>query len=158
MHLLLILQVSSLTSGFSQAPPRPPPPWLPQLAGWTPPAPCARSPSAAVESPIAFSSSPTPTTAAQCFPASEKQIGHVWAVRRTYPIQLNCTDSRPRARSYQLRELPLLGSECVCPRCDSSFVITRGSAKPSAFGLQPSRSSLKSSLEAQTEKVEHPSQ
>ena len=48
---------------------------------------------------------------------------------------LYCTDSRPRARWYQLRGLPLAGSECVCPPCNSSFVFTRGSAKPSAFGL-----------------------
>ena len=69
-------------------------------------------------------------------------------------ISCACTDSRPRAR-YQLRGLPLVGSECVCPQCDSSFVVTRGSAKPSAFGLPVH---LKSSLETQTEKVEHPSQ
>ena len=31
-----------------------------------------------------------------------------------------CTDSRPRARWYQLRGLPLVGSECVCPHCNSS--------------------------------------
>ena len=31
--------------------------------------------------------------------------------------------------------LPLVGSECVCPQCNGSFVITRGSTKPSAFGL-----------------------
>ena len=80
-----------------------------------------------------FSWCPTPTKAARCFPASEKQVGHAWAVSRTYPIQLNCTDSRPRTRWYQLRGLPLVGSECVCPQCNSiSFVITRGSAKPSA--------------------------
>ena len=70
---------------------------------------------------------------------SEKQVGHVWAVSRTYPIQLNCTDSRPRAWWYQLRALPLVGSEYVCPQCDSSFVITQGSAKPSAFGLPVSQ-------------------
>ena len=29
----------------------------------------------------------------------------------------------------------LVGSECVCSHCYSSFVITRGSAKPSAFDL-----------------------
>ena len=29
----------------------------------------------------------------------------------------------------------LVGSECVCSHCYSSFVITRGSAKPSVFGL-----------------------
>ena len=50
-------------------------------------------------------------------------------------MSVYCTDSRPRARWYQLRGLPLVGSECVCPQCNSSFVITRGSAKPSAFGL-----------------------
>ena len=83
-----------------------------------------------------FSWCPTPTTAAaQCFPTSEKQVDHVWAVSRTYPIQLNCTDSRPRARWYQLRGLPLVGSECVCPQCNSYVVFTRGSAKPSALGL-----------------------
>ena len=65
-----------------------------------------RAPPADVESPIAFTWCPTPTTAAQCFPASENQVGHVWAVSRTYRIQLNCTDSRPRARWYQLRGLP----------------------------------------------------
>ena len=58
-----------------------------------------------------------------------------WTVSRTCPIQLNCTDSRPRARWYQLRRLPLVGSECVCPQCNSHFVITRGSAEPSSFGL-----------------------
>ena len=98
--------IVTLTSGFRRPPARPPSLWLPQLAGWTPPAPCAHPPPAAVESPIAFSWCPTPT-AAQCFPASEKPVGHVWAVSRTYPPQLNCTDSRPRARWYQLRGLPL---------------------------------------------------
>ena len=125
----------TLTSGFSRSPARPPPLCLPQLAGWTPPAPCARPPPVVVKSPIAFSWCPTPTRAEQFFPASEKQAGHVWAVSRTYPIQLNYTDSRPRARWYQLRGLPLVGSECVFPQCNSSFVITRGSAKPSAFGF-----------------------
>ena len=84
---------------------------------------------------IAFSWCPIPTTAARCFPAPEKQVGHVWAVSRIYPIQLNCTDSGPRGRWYQLRGLPLVGSECVFPQSNSSFVITRESAKPSAFGL-----------------------
>ena len=46
-----------------------------------------------------------------------------------------CTDSRPRARWYQLRGLPLVGSECVCPQSNSAFVIARESAKPLAFGL-----------------------
>ena len=78
MHLLPILQVSpmksahifatsapnlgglstplvTLTSGFSRPPARPSPLWLPQLAGWSPPVPCARAPPAALESPIAFS-------------------------------------------------------------------------------------------------------
>ena len=72
------------------------------------------------------------------------------------PIQLKCTDSRPRSRWYQLRGLPLLGSECVCPQCNSSFVITRG--KCQAIGVMPSRLSLKSSIETLTEKVELPSQ
>ena len=143
-----------MTSGFSRPPARPPPLWLPQLAGWTPPAPCTRVTPTAVESPIAFSWFPTPKKAAQCFQASEKQVGHVWAVRRTYPVQLNCTDSRPRARLYQLRELPLVDSECVFLQCNSSFVFTRGSA----IGLRRSRPYFKRSLEAQTEKVELPSQ
>ena len=43
--------------------------------------------------------------------------------------------ARPRTRWYQLRGLPLVGSECVCPQCNSSFVITRGSAMPSAVDL-----------------------
>ena len=33
----------------------------------------------------------------------------------------NCTDSRPRARWYQLRGLPLVGSECVRPQWNSSL-------------------------------------
>ena len=127
--------IVTLTSGFSRPPARPPPLWFPHLAGWTPPAPCARPPPAAVESPIAFSWCPTPTNAAQCFPASKKQVGRVWAVSKTYPIQLNCPDSRPRARWCQLQSLPLVGLECVCPQCKSSFIITWGGAKPSAFGL-----------------------
>ena len=49
------------------------------------------------------------------------------------------TDSRPRARWYQLRGLPLVGSECVCPQCNSSFVITRGSDKPSACAAAGTR-------------------
>ena len=57
------------------------------------------------------------------------------AVSRTYPTQLNCINSRPRTRWCQLRGLPLVGSECVCPRCNSYFVNTRGSGKPSAFRL-----------------------
>ena len=43
--------------------------------------------------------------------------------------------ARPRARLYQLRGLPLVGSECGCPQCNSSFVITRGSAMPSTMDL-----------------------
>ena len=153
MHLLLILQVSkinsrisskvttsppnlgglspaivTLTSGFSR-PLAPPPPV------WTPPAPCARPPPSVIEPPIAFSWCPTPTNAAQCFPASEKQVGHVWAVSRTHPIQLNCADSRLWARWYQLRRLPLVGSEGVFPQCNHVFVITWERAKLSAFGL-----------------------
>ena len=46
---------------------------------------------------------------------------------------VECTDSRPRARWYQLRGL-LVDSECVCPQC-SSFVIAREvpSHRSSAF-------------------------
>ena len=43
--------------------------------------------------------------------------------------------ARPRARWYQLRGLPLVGSQCVSPQCSSSLVITRGSATPSAMDL-----------------------
>ena len=43
--------------------------------------------------------------------------------------------ARPRARWYQLRGLSLVGAECACPRCNSSFVITRGSDMPSAMDL-----------------------
>ena len=126
---------SHLDVGFSRSPTCPPSLWLPQPVGWTPSAPCARPPPADVDSPIAFSRCPTPATAAQCFSATEKQSGRVWAAIRTYPIQLSYTDSRPRARWYQLRGLPLVGLECVFPHCNSSFVIIRGSAKPLAFGL-----------------------
>ena len=31
-----------------------------------------------------------------------------------------CTDSRPRPRWYPLQGLPLVGSECVFPQCNSS--------------------------------------
>ena len=55
-------------------------------------------------------------------------------VRFIKNLVIRCTDSRPRARWYQLRELPLVGSKCVLPQCNSSSVITRRSAKPSAFG------------------------
>ena len=41
--------------------------------------------------------------------------------------------ARPRARCYQLRGLPLVGSECACPQCNSLFVITRGSDMSSAM-------------------------
>ena len=53
----------------------------------------------------------------------------------SFRTALPCTDSRPRARWYQLRGLPLVDSECVCPQCNSSFVITRGvpSHRRSAF-------------------------
>ena len=51
--------------------------------------------------------------------------------------------ARPRAWWYQLRGLPLVNSECVCPQCNSSFVVTRGSAMPSAMNLyHPSLKSL----------------
>ena len=43
--------------------------------------------------------------------------------------------ARPRVRWYQLRGLPLVGSECVCLQCKSSFVIARGSDMPSAIDL-----------------------
>ena len=63
----------------------------------------------------------------------------------------------PRDRWYQLRGLPLVGSECVCSQCkisNSSFVITRGSAMP--FGHEPSRPSLTSSQETRAANVELP--
>ena len=60
---------------------RPLPLWLPQLAGWTPPAPCARAPPAAVESPIGFSWFPTPTTGTQCFLACEMNLLVILQVR-----------------------------------------------------------------------------
>ena len=80
---------------------------------------------AAVESPIAFSWCPTPTTAAQCF-RPPKASRSRWGSKQNLPnSKLNCTDSRPWARWYRLRGLPLAGSECVCPQCNSYFVITR---------------------------------
>ena len=48
---------------------------------------------------------------------------------------LVCRLARPQARWYQLRGLPLVGSECVCPQCTCSFVIARGSDMPSAMDL-----------------------
>ena len=122
--------IVTLTSGFSRPPARPPPLWLLQLAS------VRRSRcSHRCRLVHCFQLVSYTNNSSTVFSASEKQVGHVWAVSRTYPIHLNCTDSRPRARWYQLRGLPLVGSECVCPQCNSSFVITRGSAKPSAFGL-----------------------
>ena len=43
--------------------------------------------------------------------------------------------ARPRARWYQLGGDPLVGLECVYSQCNSSFVITRGGAMPSAADL-----------------------
>ena len=65
-------------------------------------------------------------------------------------LELDYIHSRPRTRWYQLRGLPLVGSEGVCPqrnssfvitrgKCNSSFVITRGSAQD--IGLRSSRPS-----------------
>ena len=147
--------IITLTSGFRRPSPRSPPLGLPQLAEWTPPAPCARAPRAVPLLPAGVPHQ----HAKLCFPASEKQIGHVWAASRTYPIQLNWTDSRPRARCYQLRGLPPVGSECVCPQFNSAFFTTRGSAMPSAMYLPvhiPYKVSQES-LEAQSGKVELPS-
>ena len=48
---------------------------------------------------------------------------------------------------YQLRGLPLVGSDCVCPQCSSSLVITRGSAMPSAMTFLFVSRDLKSSQE-----------
>ena len=47
-------------------------------------------------------------------------------VRRSVVYRL----ARLRARWYQLRGLPLVGPACVCPQCNSSIVVTRGSATP----------------------------
>ena len=73
---------------------------------------------------------------------------------RPTTIENDRTDSQPRARWYPLRGLPLVDSECVCPQCNSYFVITRGSAMPAAFGLPVHRSRV----ESQREKVHLPSQ
>ena len=43
--------------------------------------------------------------------------------------------AQARAQWYQLRRLPLVGSACVHPPCNSSFVVTRGSVMPSAMDL-----------------------
>ena len=144
--------IVKLTSGLSRPPARLPPLRPSQLSGWTLPSACARAFLAAVESPIAFSWCPKPTTARRCRPPSETHVGHVSAVSRIDPIQLNCTDSRPPARWYQLRAFSLVGSECVCLQCNYYFFICQG------IGLRPSRSSVKSSPETQTGKVELASQ
>ena len=67
------------------------------------------------------------------FPIQE-QSGRIAPVSVTFP-GLYCTDSRPRARWYRLQGLPLVRSECGYPQCNSSFVITRGSAMPSSMDL-----------------------
>ena len=43
--------------------------------------------------------------------------------------------ARPRARWVSAPRTSLVGSECVCPQRNSSFVITRGSDMPSAMDL-----------------------
>ena len=128
--------IVTLTPGFSRPPVRPPPLGLPQLAEWTSPAPCARAFPAGVRCSIAFGWGPTPARKTVLFPASEKQISHVLGSKQNLPssIQLHRL-ARPRARWYQLRGLPLVGSECVCLQRNSSFVITRGTAMPSAIDL-----------------------
>ena len=64
--------------------------------------------------------------------------------------------ARPRARWYRLRGLPLVGSECVCPQCNSSFVIARASNMPSVIDLPVRISSLKSSQETSIMTIELP--
>ena len=56
---------------------------------------------------------------------------------------MNCTDSRPRARRYQLRGLPLEGLECVCPQRNFSCVFTRGSGTAFDLPVHLSRTCLK---------------
>ena len=96
----------------------------------------------------------TNNRSAKYFSVSEKQVDHVWAVSRTYAIQLNRTDSRPPARSGPRTSPRRLGV-----RLSSTQQFFRyHTGKCQAIGLRPSRPSLKSSLETQTEKVELPSQ
>ena len=68
----------------------------------------------------------------------------------THPLV--CTDSRPRARWYQLRGTPIVGSKYVLSSMQQFFRYHTG--KCQAIGVWPSRLSPKSSLETQTEKVE----
>ena len=67
-----------------------------------------------------------------------------------------CTDSRPRARWYQLRGLPLVGSDCVCPQRNSSFVITRGSTKEKKWNSRHSKFSNRQMSNGTTAAVQHP--
>ena len=80
----------------ARPPARPSPLGLPQLEEWTPSAPCARAPLAAVGSSIAFGWCPTPARKTVFFRPPKSKSVTFWAVSRTYPIQLNCTDSRDR--------------------------------------------------------------
>ena len=64
----------------------------------------------------------------------QKKIDHVLGSKQSLPNSIELYRlARPRARWYQLRGLPLVGSECVCPQCNSPFVITRGSDIPWTF-------------------------
>ena len=69
---------------------------------------------------------------------------------------MSCTDSRPRARWYQLRGLPLVGSDCVCPQRNSSFVITRGSTKEKKWNSRHSKFSNRQMSNGTTAAVQHP--
>ena len=76
------------------------------------------------------------STRNSAFRPPKRKLVTFWAVSRTYPKQLKCTNSRDRgALYYQFRGLPLADSECVCPQINGAFVLTRVSAMPSAVDL-----------------------
>ena len=120
----------ALASGFSRPPAWPPPFWLPQHAGRTPPGALRSRSSYCCSIVHYFRLVDTLTVRSTVFPAAEQQTSFIWAVDGSYPIQLNGTDSQPRGRRYEFRGLPLVGLECVCSQINRSFFIKRESSSP----------------------------
>ena len=109
-----------MTLGFSRPPARPPPLWLVQLACRMDSASALRSRSfRCCRIAHCFQLVSHTNNSSTVISGLRKASRSRWAVSSTYPIQVNYTDSRPRARWYQLRGLPLVGSECVCPQCNN---------------------------------------
>ena len=73
--------------------------------------------------------------------ANRSRLGSKQNLPNKQSIPLNCTNSQPRARWYQILGPSLIASKCVCPQCSSSFVIPEGSARSSAMVMGSSRPS-----------------